>query len=260
MDTVALLGQRGVHALCHLSEILKQADVPFAIIGASALLLHDVALGRETRDLDLAVAIEGGLEATRPLLLNAGLASTSIEHRFRMENGSEIDILSIDPAWTPAHEIRLADGDRIQAVGLPDAVRQSIGIVLGSCRVPVAPLCLLIAVKLHAATADGRPHDMQDACAAMESYEGTGDRRFTIDYERFDGLTYETAGAFLAGLDTAEVASVETRELIHDAIAKLLTSARLSDGVAEGLVRRELVLAYQKGLEQASASTSQSNQ
>jgi predicted nucleotidyltransferase len=259
MDAVALLGKRAVDALCHLSEILEGANVPFAVIGASALFLHGVDLGRETRDLDLAVAVNGGLETIRPLLSDAGLASTSIEHRFRMTDGSEIDILAIDPAWTPAHEIRLADGDRIYAVGLPDAVRESVRIDLATCQVSVAPLCLLIAVKLYAATAADRPHDIDDACAALQSYELSGDRRFTIDYERFPGLAYETAGAFLAGLDTTEVAPVETTKLLHIAIDELLTRARLSDRFAEGLFLRELILIYRRGLEQVSGSTQQSS-
>ena len=75
MDAVARLGQPFIDNLCQLSETLKQADIPFAVIGASALLLHDVDLGRTTRDLDLAIVVEGGLEATRPLLLTAGLAA-----------------------------------------------------------------------------------------------------------------------------------------------------------------------------------------
>lgn len=107
MDVVAQLGQQVVDNLCQLNEILARADIPFAVIGASAFLLHGVDLGRTTRDLDLAVAIEGGLDAARPLLLDAGLTSTGIEHRFKMADGSEIDILAIDPAWTPDHEIRL---------------------------------------------------------------------------------------------------------------------------------------------------------
>jgi|GEM_PF-823091 predicted nucleotidyltransferase len=255
MDTVVRLGQSFIDNLCQLSALLEEGEIPFAVIGASALLLHGVDLGRTTRDLDLAVVIEGGLTAAQPLFQAAGLSTTSIEHRFRMIDGSEIDILAIDPAWTPAHEIRLADGDRICAVGLPDAVRESVDIELDACQVSVAPLCLLIAVKLHAATADDRPHDLEDACAALLSYEQTGDRRFTIDYELFGSLEFETAGAFLAGLDTAEIASVQTTKPVNMAIDKLLTHAHLSDRFAEGFARRGLVLAYQKGLEQASGGT-----
>ena len=253
MDAVAQLGQQFIDNLCRLSKILEGADVPFAVIGASALLLHGVDLGRTTRDLDLAVAIEGGLEATRPLLLDAGLTSTSIEHRFRMTDRSEIDILAIDPAWTPAHEIRLADGDLIHAVGLPDAVRQSVAITLGSCLVSVAPLCLLIAVKLYAATADDRHHDVEDARVALQTYESGGGRRFEVDYERFEELTFETAGAFLAGQDTAELIANDTKASILEAIQILLSAPQQTSRYADGEIRSALLHAYQFGLNSASA-------
>lgn len=253
MDAVARLGQPFIDNLCRLSKILKEASIPFAVIGASALLLHDVDLGRTTRDLDLAVAIEGGLEATRSLLLAAGLASTGIEHRFRMVDGSEIDILAIDPAWTPAHRIQLADGDRIDAVGLPDAVRHSVAMRIGSCRVSVAPLPLLIAIKLYAATANDRHHDVRDASAALLAYETSGERRFGVDYERFAELVFETAGAFLAGQDTAELIADDTQAFIMDAIQILLSAPQQTNRYADAEVRTALLHAYHSGLNSASA-------
>ncbi|MBU1050677.1 nucleotidyl transferase AbiEii/AbiGii toxin family protein [Candidatus Bipolaricaulota bacterium] len=248
MDLVRTLGQPLIDTLCRLSDALQRADVPFAVIGASALLLHDVDVGRTTRDLDLAVAVEGGMEAIRPLLLGAGLASTSIEHRFKTEDGSEIDVLAVDPAWTPTHEIRLADGGRIHAVGLPDALQRPIKIAVDGCQVLVAPLSLLIATKLHAATLDDRPHDLADACAALLGYERSGDRRFAVDYERFAELDYETSGAFLAGTDTAEIASRQTRYLVDLGIGELLTSARLTGRFSKGPMSKRLLLAYREGL------------
>ena len=63
MDAVALLGQRFVDNLCHLADILDRAGLPFAVIGATAFLLHHIDLRRTTRDLDLAVAM---MEGSRP--------------------------------------------------------------------------------------------------------------------------------------------------------------------------------------------------
>ncbi len=251
MDAVELLGRCFIDNLCWLAKILKQASLPSAVIGASAFMLHGIDLGRTTRDLDLAVAIEGGHKAIRTLLLNAGLASTSIEHRFKMPDETEIDVLAMDPTWTPEREIRLPDGNRIQCVGLPESVQQSVEMEFDTCRVPVAPLCLLIAIKLHTAAANDRPHDLKDACAAMETYEKAGLRRFDIDYEQFEGLRFETAGAFLAGLDTAKMVSTQTKELIDHAINSLLEKAQLTKRFAGGEARRELIIAYQKGLDAA---------
>ncbi len=175
MDATKLLGKRSVDALCRIAEILKTAGTPFAAVGASAFLLHGIDLRRTTRDLDLAVAIEGGLTAIRPLLLEADLTSTGIEHRFCMPDGSEIDVLAVDPSASPPFEIRLSDEDRIRAVGLPEGIRHAAPIPIDDCHVPLAPLCLLIANKLCGATSVNRPYDLDDACAAMEMYEASGD-------------------------------------------------------------------------------------
>lgn len=248
MDALDRLGHSFIANMCQLSGILSAAGFPFAVIGASALLLHDVDLPRTTRDVDVAVAIEGGLAAITPLLLNAGLSSTRVEHSFRMSDGSEIDVLAIDPTWTPSHEIQLAHGDRIQAVGLPEAVHHAVRLTVETCRLSVAPLCLLTAIKLHAATAAHRPHDLEDACMAMQGYERSGERRFDVDYANHESLTLETAGAFLAGQDTARMASDETMHLVELAIRTLMGHAHLTDRFSEGLARRALLEAYRTGL------------
>ena len=66
MDAVARLGQRFVDNLCHLADILDRAGLPFAVSGATAFLLHHTDLRRTTRDLDLAVAIDGGIQPFEP--------------------------------------------------------------------------------------------------------------------------------------------------------------------------------------------------
>ena len=75
-----------------------------------------------------------------------------------------------------------------------------------------------------------------------------GPRRFDIDYEKFEGLTFETAGAFLAGTDAVQMASPVTRELTERALDLLLATSQLADRFADGETRRNLVLAYQIGL------------
>jgi len=245
------LGRRTAGILCGLVEILEDAGVPFAVIGASALLLHGVRLVRTTRDLDLAMAVEGGLGAVRPILLEAGLEDTRIAHRFRMPGGDEIDVLAVDPSHTPMHEILLSPGDRIEAIGLPEAVWHAAAIPLAGCAVPVAPLALLVAIKLHAATSETRPHDLADACVALTGYEAFGPRRYGIDYERFPALTFETAGAYLAGADAAQLVRQPVAGAIDRAIETLLKAPQLSDRFAGGEARRALVRAYQAGLQDA---------
>jgi len=210
--------------------------------------MHGIRLARTTRDLDLAVTADGGLDTVRTILLNAGLTATGIPHRFRTEDGGEIDVLAMDPAHEPLHEILVADDHRIWGVGLAEAVDHSVGIRLEEHSFPVAPLSLLIATKLWTAALGTRAHDLADACVAMESYELLGTRRFDIDYTQQRDLTFETAGAFLAGLDAASLATAVTRASIVDAIDVLLASDLFSDRLADGPRQGDLVRAYRKGI------------
>ncbi len=248
MDVVDHLGRRAVENLQRMHGILQATRLPYAVIGASALLLHGVRLPRTTRDLDLAVTVDGGLDTVRTILLNAGLVATSIPHRFRTGDGGEIDVLAVDPSHEPPNEIRLSDDHRLQVVGLVEAVESAVMIGVGSHILPVAPLPLLIAIKLCTAALRMRPDDLADACVAMESYELSGTRRFDIDYEQFGGLTFETAGAFLAGFDATNTATPVTTASILKGTDVLLASNQVSDRLSEGPRRGELVRAFRTGM------------
>jgi len=248
MDAVGVLGKRALDHLCVLSDVLAQAHVPFALIGASALLLHGVRLPRTTRDLDLGVGVDGGLRTIRPILLTAGLSATGIEHRFRWEDGDEVDVLAVDPTASPPHEIALETGDRIRAVGLREAIDHAEQKPIGSCQIFLAPLEMLITVKLCVATNVGRPHDLDDACTGLSLYGPNDERRFMIPYEDLEGLDYETSAAFLTGEDASQFLRPETVPLVEDAVSLLLADVRLSDRFANGPERRRLLKAFQQGL------------
>lgn len=248
MDLADCLGPTFVDALAQISDAFVGENYAFALVGATALLLHDVDLPRTTRDLDVAVAVAGGLEAIRSVLAAADLAETSIPHRYTTRNRVEVDILAIDPTTDSPSEIRLTDGDRVEAITLPEAIEHSMRFPVGKSEVPVAPLCLLIAGKLHAGRTETRPHDLDDACAGMEAYEQGGTRRFSVNYADLPSLVFETAGAFLAGRDTAGLLSTETKAALDASIASLLDDRRLSDRFASGPKRRNLVSAYRLGL------------
>lgn len=249
MDAVDRLGPRLVGVLRRLAEALDGAEAPFAVIGATAFLLHGVDLRRTTRDLDVAIAMVGGLDAVRPVLHRAGLSDTGIEHRFRDAEGDEIDVLVIDPDRTPLHDIPVGDGDVIHAVGLPEAVRAAQPIAVDSCVVPAARLSLLIAAKLHVASSGARPHDLEDACAAMGEYETQGTRRFDLDWDLARDVTLETAGAYLAARDASEWLEPATLEIVQASVDRLLIQdPRLTERFAAGAEQRALVHAYRTGL------------
>jgi len=249
LDNVDRLGTHLTGVLCQLSESLEAAGLPFAVVGAAALLLHNVHLERTTRDLDLAVSIAGGFGAIRPVLHGAGLSDTRIEHRFQTPAGDEIDVLPIAQGGKPPHEIQLAGGDRIRAVGLAEAITHAVPVDVGPRRVACrASLPTGRANKLYAAASQIRPHDLEDACNAMETYECEGTRRFDVDYDRHPQLTYETAGAFLAGFDSAAMMSIEALQLVDAATESLGRNPRLGDRYDRGEDRLALVLAFGRGL------------
>ena len=249
MDPIERLGASFVDELHRLAQALEHAGVAYAVVGATALLLHGVDLRRTTRDLDLAVAVTGDTDAVDRVLKLAGLVNTSIPHRFRTAEGEEVDVLMIDPAAAHPSEIRLADGDRFDGAALPEAVAQASVLMVAGSGIRVAPLSLLIANKLYAAGGvSGRPHDLSDACAAMESYEVSGTRRFEVDYGKHPELAFETAGAFLAGQDAAQLLVADIETAMAAAIESLMRDARLTDRFAEGPPTRKLVAAYRTGL------------
>ena len=95
MDRVERLEPRLAGDLCAATRALTEAAIPHAVIGANALILHGIVLPQTTRDLDLAVVAEGGLDRLRGILEAAGLRSTSISHRFVTAAGTEVDVLPL---------------------------------------------------------------------------------------------------------------------------------------------------------------------
>ena len=82
MDPLNRVEPRIAAGLCHVVRAFVGAGLPYAIIGASALILQGIDLDRSTRDLDIAVALAGGLGRVREILTGAGMHTSRIVHRF----------------------------------------------------------------------------------------------------------------------------------------------------------------------------------
>ncbi len=248
MDLVQQLSPAVRETLCDLSKLLTREGIPFAVIGATALLLQDPRFIRGTRDLDLAIAAAGGVGAIRTLLISHGLRDTEAEHRFRTPGGMDVDVLGFDPDWTPTHEIPQQLGGTISAAGVPESVGHATDFDLGDCRTRIAPLFLLIAVKLGTSVIPARRDDLDDALYAMLSYEEGGSRRFELDYEKYGDLDIDLRGALLAGMDAGKTLSLEGRTAIQNSVDTLMEDLRLKDKVIEGVEARELIDAFRSGL------------
>jgi predicted nucleotidyltransferase len=246
MDRVDRLELRLAADLCAATRALAEARIPYAVIGANALILQGIALPRTTRDLDLVVVVEGGLDSLRSVLEAKGLRSTRISHRFVAGAGTEVDILPLSPQ--PGTMIEFPDGERISSVGLPETVRYAEDVESGECTIRVARLPILVAIKVHAATVRTGDRDLPDALAVMEQFEAHGTRRFELDYVAAPELVWETAGAFLLGCDANSMLDDMTRGRVEQAIQTLLDDPRMSADHSWGQERAPLLRAFRLGL------------
>jgi predicted nucleotidyltransferase len=248
VDRVTRLEPRLAAELCAISQILSNADLEYAVIGANGLVLLGIELLRTTRDLDLTVVVTEGLPQIREVFADAGLRSTRIGHRFVAAGGMEVDVLPLQPGQRPDKDIRFPDGERISAVGLSDAVEHAKGVELGDCAIHVAPLPILTAIKLHTAIMRWGDRDLDDALSAMEQFEARGRRRFEVDYESAPGLLWETAGAFLLGRDATSMTGIATRTAAEKAVRTLLEDPRTTDRFTRGEERGALLRAFLAGM------------
>ena len=219
MDPLVLLGDGTTKELCFVASVLQRIGVPYALIGANALLLHGVQLPRTTRDLDFIVAVEDSFQHVRQALLKQGFRHGKIPHRFYTPQGTQVDVLPITKRAIGTGFIEFPDGERLTALGFSEALTHAKEKPVSDCMVSVAPLPILVALKILAATKRYGP-DLQDAIACMKQYEEQGARRFD-DVVYTAGLTFETAGAYLLGRDLASMATPKTLGAVQDALVIL---------------------------------------
>jgi predicted nucleotidyltransferase len=249
MDPVSRLERRVEERLAHLDALFGRAGVRYALIGATAILLQGIDLPRTTRDLDLAVSVEQDLDEVRALLEAHGLRSTTTRHRFTAEDGLEIDVLPIRPG---TDRVELPGGDSISRVGLDEAIAASVRVAFHDGGTFVAPLPVLASIKLYIATLRSGGHDLGDALALLDQYESAGARRFDIDYIAEGDLSWEAAGAWLAGRDAQGILLRESSAATLTAVEQLLSGVVLSDRFARGPENRALLAAFRAGLAHAS--------
>jgi len=236
-------------ALCQVAKALERAGFPYTLIGANALILHGVRLGRSTRDLDFVVAVETKLLQLREVLVQAGLRPSSIPHRFYTRTNVEADLLPLDVEAISTGWIRFPGGEALPAIGLAEAVRHGSEVQIGPCVVRVADLPLLVALKLQAASQRPGERDLHDAFAAMEQYAREEDRRFReVDYLTYRDLTYETAGAFLVARDLSRTVEVTTLDHLREVVGALLGDVRMIGQRELGLRFAPLLRAFRLGL------------
>ena len=243
MDPVKGVERPVEELLQAVNALFTRAEMRYALIGATAILLQGIDLPRTTRDLDFAVSVGRDIEEVRTLLEANGFRSSTVRHRFVTKDGMEIDVLPA-AAKDRSQKIELPDGEWISAVGFAEAIETAKAISVSEGSVRVALLPLLAAIKLHAATIRVGGPDLGDALAVLHQYESAGGRRFDVDYITERGLTWETAGAWLAGRDVRTLLRRESRVAVLAALERLLGDVRLTDRFASGPENRALMDAF----------------
>jgi len=209
--------------LCPITNALLSAGYRYAVIGATAILIHGYEIRRTTRDVDLVMVVEGGFSAMREMLVNIGLRPSSISHRFAARQGTQVDILPIAGTDTVQRAIQTPEGGSFSALGLSEAILSSAKHDLGTCQVAVAAVSVLVALKLNAAIERGRD-DLPDSCVCLSEYAKNDIRRHIAHYENRSVLTYDTSGAYLAGADFAGNGGAEIVASTRQAVYRLLAN------------------------------------
>ena len=251
MDPVILLGDGTAHEFCFVASALRAIGNPYALIGANALLLHGIHLPRTTRDLDFVVAIEDTFQHVTEALLKQRFRHGTIAHRFYTPQGTQIDVLPVSKKAIETGFIEFPNGEQLTALGLSEALTHAKEKPVNDCMVSVAPLPILVGLKILTAT-KRYGSDLQDAVACMRQYEEQGTRRFDDVIYTAD-LTFETAGAYLLGKDLQSMMGTKAVMAVKEAVMELMRSPQLISGAVNHSEVDSLLRAFVSGVGFASS-------
>jgi len=246
-------------------EILRQFDrvagelaLEYFVVGAMArdILLNGVfglAAGRATRDVDLAVAVEGWpqFEAIKVRLVGTGAfdsdgrAAQRLYHRAASEGrGYPLDLVPFGGVELPGNEIAWPPDRSVvmNVAGYGEAFASAVPVeVEPGFAVRVASLPGLAILKL-VAWADrgtGDPRDAIDLATVLRQYGAAGneDRLYGTELGVLEVVNYDfdLAGARLLGRDAGRIAAPSTRGQVLALFDDPARLGRLFLDVARGL-------------------------
>ena len=233
MDNVISNEQKRV--LYELAMCFEKHKLDYALIGAMALQIQHVDLGRFTRDLDFSILVKVNYE---DFLEKCGLKRTSIPHRFEFKDAI-VDIIPVIEG-SKSSSIYWQTGELMDILGYREAIKNATGIKIeaeiGTITLRVAPVPIVIFLKLVACKDrvesgdyDHAVKHLKDALNSLEQYEIKGERRFDyVEEVQENENQFECAGAFLAGHDLRSVSSEEIVSSFSSYV-KLCSSLRIKD-------------------------------
>ena len=175
--------QRIVPVLTSLRTACSDLGVEFFIIGALARDLHlqhlnDIDVPRRTRDVDVAVAVDGWdsyADLRDRLIMEYDFTDEDPKQKIRSPDGTELDLVPFGEIEDSNGQIRFPPDDRpvMTVLGLKEARRSTVSFTFGDEAIAhVVSLPALGLLKLIAW--DERPreraHDAQDLCFILRTY------------------------------------------------------------------------------------------
>jgi len=220
-----------------LAELLETMDrharalnTPFFVAGATArdLILdlgYQISAGRVTRDLDLAVMVEGWDAYDR---LNQALVATGqfvensrIHHRLLYKDSWPVDLIPFGPVEAPPGTIAWPPdrAEVMKVLGFREILEQRLLVrIRKGLDVPVASLAGLAVMKLIAWHERRAERDAADLALLLKHYAAAGneERLFGEQQEllKAEGHDHERAGARLLGRDMARLMAQATRAAV----------------------------------------------
>lgn len=217
-------------ALRLLRDYFERKEIPFALVGAlvPALLLSAEVGTRETRDADHVIKLASWAEweAVIADLVKLGFTrgGGEQEHHLYYRQSAEIDLIPYGVTSGPEEVlIWRKSGNRMNMTGFSDVFRYARPTeVTQGLTLPVVPLWLFAVLKVIAYLDRKFPRDLHDLIYVLDQYElaDQSSRRFDLAGD-VEGVTYETAGAYLLSRDVRENASDKALELVKGFVAPI---------------------------------------
>lgn len=216
-----------VNDLVELAEVCARLSSEVVIIGAVAYATFLEDTDRHTGDVDVAVALDlDDFRQMRTMLAEKGWAQHSQrEHRWNGPRGGIVDIIPAGPGIRAEGQITWPESQmRMSVVGFDHvfdkAQWREVAPGLNMKVVPLSVLTLLKIVSYLDRPAE-RERDIRDFGVLLKRYELENDERRFSD-EIIEGqIDYDSAGAFLLGIDLGVLCSETERAVVERFIAEI---------------------------------------
>jgi predicted nucleotidyltransferase len=227
-----------IQDLRDLQDAARDLGAEAVIIGAMAYRLFIEDAGRQTLDIDLAIALDlDEFKRLEEALASLGWRQQKVqEQRWMTLRGNRLDLLPAGPSlrkegrlvWPQSGFVMsLAGFDHV----FHDAARQDIGGGLIYGVVP-PPVLALLKIASYLDDPQRRAKDLLDFRSLMRRYESDSERIFSDAVFRADLPDVEFASAFLLGLDLRVIATEEDLSLVNSFTDQMMSLADSAVGSA----------------------------